>query len=102
VKRGDVDEQTGLLGACRSEVGWIGRSQNKLEGVIFRYNPDKDTINRLKDVPENGLRDGVKRGDVDEQTGLLGACRSEVYLSMPGTGTWKRAGLAGHRISSRA
>lgn len=32
------------------EEGWIGRTQNKLEGVIFRYDPDNDTITRLKDV----------------------------------------------------
>lgn len=37
------------------EEGWIGRSQNKLEGVIFRYDPDKDNITRLKDVPENDV-----------------------------------------------
>ncbi|CDM32372.1 hypothetical protein DTO013E5_3441 [Penicillium roqueforti] len=37
------------------EEGWIGRSQNKLEGVIFRYNRDNDTINRLKDVPESDI-----------------------------------------------
>ena len=35
------------------EEGWIGRSQNKLEGVVFRYDPDNDNITRLKDVPES-------------------------------------------------
>jgi hypothetical protein len=37
------------------EEGWIGRSQNKMEGVIFRYNADKDTITRIKDVPEKDI-----------------------------------------------
>ncbi|OJJ43346.1 hypothetical protein ASPZODRAFT_136189 [Penicilliopsis zonata CBS 506.65] len=37
------------------EEGWIGRSQNKVEGVIFRYNPDNDTTNRIKDVPESDI-----------------------------------------------
>ena len=37
------------------EEGWIGRSQNKLEGVIFRYDPDKDNITRVKDVPEGDV-----------------------------------------------
>lgn len=37
------------------EEGWIGRSQNRLEGVIFRFNPDKDTITKLKDVPEKDV-----------------------------------------------
>ncbi|KAJ5594536.1 Oxysterol-binding protein [Penicillium hispanicum] len=35
------------------EEGWIGRSQNRLEGIIFRYDPEKDNITRLKDVPES-------------------------------------------------
>ncbi|KAJ5124675.1 Oxysterol-binding protein [Penicillium bovifimosum] len=45
--------KTGLKAILQyMEEGWIGRTQNKLEGVIFRYNPDKDKITRLKDVPE--------------------------------------------------
>ncbi|KAJ6132805.1 hypothetical protein N7471_008020 [Penicillium samsonianum] len=48
--------KTGLKAILQyMEEGWIGRSQNKLEGVIFRYNPDKDTIVRLKDVPESDI-----------------------------------------------
>lgn len=35
------------------EEGWIGRAQNKVEGVIFRYDPDQDTTKRIKDVPES-------------------------------------------------
>jgi hypothetical protein len=56
------------------EEGWIGRSQNKLEGVIFRYNPDKDTINRLKDVPEN---DVVAR--------ITGSWHGKIYFTPAGT-----------------
>ncbi|KAL3458493.1 putative oxysterol binding protein [Aspergillus heterothallicus] len=37
------------------EEGWISRAQNKVEGVVFRYNPDKDTITRIKDVPEGDV-----------------------------------------------
>ncbi|KAJ5116483.1 hypothetical protein N7456_000831 [Penicillium angulare] len=37
------------------EEGWIGRSQNRMEGVVFRYNPEKDTITKLKDVPESDI-----------------------------------------------
>ncbi|KAJ5454277.1 Oxysterol-binding protein-like protein 1 [Penicillium daleae] len=37
------------------EEGWIGRSQHKLEGVIFRYDPDNDTITRLRDVAESDV-----------------------------------------------
>lgn len=37
------------------EEGWIGRSQNRLEGAIFRYDPDNDTTSRLKDVSESDV-----------------------------------------------
>ncbi|KAJ5864347.1 Oxysterol binding protein (Orp8) [Penicillium soppii] len=37
------------------EEGWIGRSQNKMEGVIFRYSADKDTVTKIKDVPEKDI-----------------------------------------------
>ncbi|CAI7656524.1 unnamed protein product [Penicillium palitans] len=56
------------------EEGWIGRSQNKLEGVIFRYNPDKDTIVRLKDVPESDI---VAR--------ITGSWHGKIYFTPAGT-----------------
>ncbi|ORY60962.1 oxysterol-binding family protein [Pseudomassariella vexata] len=34
------------------EDGWLGRAQNKVEGIIFKYNPDQDDKVRIKDVPE--------------------------------------------------
>ncbi|KAI0390917.1 oxysterol-binding family protein [Xylariaceae sp. FL0594] len=34
------------------EDGWLGRAQNKVEGVIFKYDPDNDDKIRIKDVPE--------------------------------------------------
>ncbi|KAI1264359.1 oxysterol-binding family protein [Xylariaceae sp. FL1019] len=34
------------------EDGWLGRAQNKIEGVIFKYNPDKDDKVRIADVPD--------------------------------------------------
>lgn len=37
------------------EEGWIGRTQNRLEGVIFRYDPDNDNITRTKDVKESDI-----------------------------------------------
>ncbi|OJK00617.1 hypothetical protein ASPACDRAFT_27108 [Aspergillus aculeatus ATCC 16872] len=37
------------------EEGWIGRAQNRVEGVIFRYDPDSDTITRIKDVPHEDI-----------------------------------------------
>ncbi|CAI7608783.1 hypothetical protein N7533_000514 [Penicillium manginii] len=37
------------------EEGWIGRTQNRLEGVIFRYDPDNDNITKTKDVKESDV-----------------------------------------------
>ena len=37
------------------EEGWLGKAQNKVVGVIYRYNPDKDNVTRIKDVPEKEI-----------------------------------------------
>ncbi|KAJ0417209.1 hypothetical protein BJY00DRAFT_211676 [Aspergillus carlsbadensis] len=56
------------------EEGWISRAQNKVEGVIFRYNPDKDTTTRIKDVPE---------GDVLAK--ISGSWHGQLYYTMAGS-----------------
>ncbi|KAF7164965.1 hypothetical protein CNMCM5623_009343 [Aspergillus felis] len=56
------------------EEGWIGRAQNKVEGLIFRYDPDQDTITRIKDVPE---------GDVLAK--ISGSWHGKIYYTMAGT-----------------
>lgn len=37
------------------EEGWLGKAQNKVEGIVFRYDPDNDNIWKLKDVPEKDI-----------------------------------------------
>ncbi|KAL9624226.1 MAG: hypothetical protein Q9160_001473 [Pyrenula sp. 1 TL-2023] len=37
------------------EEAWLGRAQNRVQGVLYRYNPDKDKITRIKDVPEKDI-----------------------------------------------
>lgn len=37
------------------EEGWLGRSQNKVHGVMFRYDPNNDKCTRLKDVPSKDI-----------------------------------------------
>ncbi|KAL2841232.1 hypothetical protein BJY01DRAFT_13569 [Aspergillus pseudoustus] len=56
------------------EEGWISRAQNKVEGVIFRYNSDKDTIARIKDVPE---------GDVLAK--ISGSWHGQLYYTLTGS-----------------
>ncbi|KAI9654996.1 MAG: hypothetical protein M1829_000714 [Trizodia sp. TS-e1964] len=34
------------------EEGWLGKTQNKVEGVVFKYQPDNDKITKYKDIPE--------------------------------------------------
>jgi oxysterol-binding protein-related protein 9/10/11 len=34
------------------EAGWLGRSTNRVEGVIFRYDPEDDDKVNIKDVPD--------------------------------------------------
>jgi oxysterol-binding protein-related protein 9/10/11 len=37
------------------EEGWIGKTQNRVEGVIFRYDPENDTKTRIKDVSDKDI-----------------------------------------------
>lgn len=37
------------------EEGWLGRSTNKIDGVIFKYDPENDTKTRVQDVPEEDV-----------------------------------------------
>jgi len=37
------------------EEGWVGKTQNRVEGVVFRYDPEKDDKTRIRDVPEKDV-----------------------------------------------
>ncbi|RYO85789.1 hypothetical protein DL764_009110 [Monosporascus ibericus] len=37
------------------EDGWLGRAQNRMEGVIFKYDPENDDKTRIKDVPDSDV-----------------------------------------------
>lgn len=37
------------------EEGWLGRAQNKVIGIIFRYDPTNDTKTKIKEVPESDI-----------------------------------------------
>lgn len=37
------------------EEGWLGKTQNKVEGVIFHYDPENDNKTKIKDVPEKDV-----------------------------------------------
>lgn len=37
------------------EEGWLGRSQNKVMGVIFKYDPNNDSTTKIKDVSDKDI-----------------------------------------------
>ncbi|THC89265.1 hypothetical protein EYZ11_011285 [Aspergillus tanneri] len=56
------------------EDGWIGRAQNRVEGVVFRYDPDRDTATKIKDV-----------SDGDLLAKISGSWHGEVFYTLAGT-----------------
>ncbi|KAK0517232.1 hypothetical protein JMJ35_000387 [Cladonia borealis] len=57
-----------------AEESWLGKTQNKVNGVIFNYDPENDNKNRIKDVPEK-----------DVLAKLEGCWRDEIYYTLPGS-----------------
>jgi hypothetical protein len=37
------------------EEGWLGKTQNKVDGLMFRYDPENDNKTRIRDVPEKDI-----------------------------------------------
>ncbi|KAK2628838.1 hypothetical protein QTJ16_001941 [Diplocarpon rosae] len=37
------------------EEGWLGKTQNKVEGVVFRYDPENDTKTTIKSVSDRDV-----------------------------------------------
>ena len=55
------------------EEGWIGRSQNKVEGVIFKYNPDNDDKTKVRDVPDDDVVARIEGSWMDKVYYTLGS-----------------------------
>lgn len=53
------------------EEGWLGKTQNKVEGVVFRYDPDNDNKTRIRDIP-----------DKDVLARISGNWREKLYFSL--------------------
>jgi hypothetical protein len=53
------------------EEGWLGKTQNKVEGVIFRYDPENDNKTRIKDIP-----------DKDVLARVFGNWKEKMYFSL--------------------
>jgi hypothetical protein len=63
------------------EEGWLGRTQNKVQGVIFTYDPDNDTLMKIRDVPE---KDVLAR--------IEGCWQDKVYYTL-GNGPFAKASV---------
>jgi hypothetical protein len=56
------------------DEGWIGKSQNLVQGVIYKYDPSSDKTTRIKDVPEKSI---VAR--------IEGCWKEKIYYIIPST-----------------
>jgi hypothetical protein len=54
------------------EEGWLGRTQNKVQGVIFNYDPDNDNLMKIKDVPDKDILGRVEGNWQDKVYYTLG------------------------------
>ncbi|KAF2685817.1 hypothetical protein K458DRAFT_417021 [Lentithecium fluviatile CBS 122367] len=55
------------------EEGWLGRSQNKVQGVIFKYDPDSDTKTKIKEVADKDVLARVEGSWQDKVYYTLGS-----------------------------
>ncbi|MCJ1471625.1 hypothetical protein MMC13_000265 [Lambiella insularis] len=56
------------------EEGWLGKTQNKVDGVIYRYKPETDRITKIKDVPEADVLGRVE-----------GCWRDQIFYTLTGS-----------------
>ncbi|KAI9834253.1 MAG: hypothetical protein M1819_003091 [Sarea resinae] len=54
------------------EEGWLGRAQNRMQGVIFRYDPENDTKLRIQDVAKEDILGRVE-----------GCWQDKIYYTLP-------------------
>lgn len=55
------------------QESWVGRSQNKVIGVIFTYDPADDTKTKIKDVPESEIIGRIEGSWMDKVYYTLGS-----------------------------
>ena len=56
------------------EEGWLGKTQNKVVGVIYRYDPENDKRTKVRDVPEKDILVRIE-----------GCWHRQVYFTMAGS-----------------
>lgn len=73
------------------EEGWLGKSQNKIQGIIFRYDPDDDRYTRIKEVPSK-----------DIIVNINGSWQDQIYYTFASKSSSGKLGLgrSGHHNKS--
>lgn len=61
------------------EEGWLSKTQNKVVGVIYKYDPESDRSTRIKDVPQP-----------DVLATLEGSWHRQVYFTVAGSTVWSK------------
>lgn len=67
------------------EEGWLGKTQNKVEGVVFRYDPEQDDKVRIRDVPEKDVLariSGTWKDKIFFSMGAKSVCPLQISLGM--------------------
>jgi hypothetical protein len=68
------------------EEGWLGRTQNKVQGVIYTYDPDNDTCTKIKEVPDKVVLARIE-----------GNWQDKIYYSL-GNGPFAKASVSSFDI----
>lgn len=55
------------------EESWLGKTQNKVNGVVYTYDPENDNKSRIRDIPE---KDVLAR--------IEGCWHDQVYYTLAG------------------
>lgn len=63
------------------EDAWVGRGQNRVEGAIFRFDPNEDTISKLRDVPNDDVVARIEGVWTDKIYYTLGGQRFDKSVS---------------------
>jgi len=54
------------------EEGWLGKAQNKVQGVIMKYDPENDSKLKVRDVPEKDVLARIEGSWTDKVYYTLG------------------------------
>ena len=66
------------------EESWLGKIQNKVEGVVFKYDPNNDNKQKIKDVSDKDILariDGCWHDKIYYSLGSKPTAKSEVHAS---------------------